>query len=254
MSLNEFVIPMALGLVLSMIQSQIVATAALNPLPTGKRNQHSLKSRRGNRERVRRKRKSDITSYEPYSFYHPDQYNNQFRLKCPAPYRTRRSSDIKMTLAAEHQTNLNIGTVYIRKPMLQPSSSVSSAGTKSNSTGEEASAPSPPLRSSISPPLLPNGSEKSTGLRKRNVNFSSANLESTATIRERREASVRLLPNRDVAPDVIGVAVERRLLLCDDDGFESLNGKSSSGEDTGVRRLTESGVEVAAASPPNIVR
>lgn len=51
---------MALGLVLSMIHSQIVATAAINAEATGKRNPLSMRSRRGNRERVRRKRKSDM--------------------------------------------------------------------------------------------------------------------------------------------------------------------------------------------------
>lgn len=38
-------------------------------------------------------------------------------------------------------------------------------------------------------------------------------------------------PERELAPDVIGEAVERRQLLGEDDGFESLNGKSSSGEE-----------------------
>lgn len=38
-------------------------------------------------------------------------------------------------------------------------------------------------------------------------------------------------PEREMAPDVIGEAVERRQMMGEDDGFESLNGKSSSGEE-----------------------
>lgn len=57
------------------------------------------------------------------------------------------------------------------------------------------------------------------------------------------------LPEREVvvAPDVIGEAVVRRQLLGEDDGFESLNGKSSSGEENiGVaQRLADVNVEEA---------
>lgn len=55
------------------------------------------------------------------------------------------------------------------------------------------------------------------------------------------------LPDREVAPDVIGEAVGRRHLLGEDDGFESLNGKSSSGEENvgAAQRRSDINVEEA---------
>lgn len=145
----------------------------------------------------------------------------------------RRSSDIKMTLTAENQSNLNMGTVYIRKPTSQLSA---------NSTEDTTTTPSPPvqqLHSAVNAAVSKAVVGSQSGIRKRNVNFNSIHLEATKT--KSQDAAVPrmaaanqfgLLAERDVAPDVIGEAVGRRLLMAgDDDGFESLNGKSSSGEE-----------------------
>lgn len=66
-----------------------------------------------------------------------------------------------------------------------------------------------------------------------------------------------MLPEREVTPDVIGEAVGRRQLLGDDDGFESLNGKSSSGEEymaAAQRRSDLNDTELETKSPANNVK
>lgn len=55
-SIIEFIIPMALSLVLSIIHSQIVATASIKNESGNKRNPF-LHSKKKKRERIRRKRK-----------------------------------------------------------------------------------------------------------------------------------------------------------------------------------------------------
>lgn len=201
-SITELMMPMSLSLLLSLIHSQIVATSSGNLSATEKHKTGPIHQHRKKRERKKRKK-----SMRP------------------------RASLTTATDSYKPQTKIHIDQIDgMKEPLVQINQRINSQ--KLNADNDQGCSASD---SNCSPPQL----------RKRNVNWHSpikCKFGATAVVAP-SETVLSQIPlsneNPNHSNDDEDEVVERNenehenriLVAADDDGFESLNGKSSSGEE-----------------------
>ncbi|XP_055320501.1 protein phtf [Sitodiplosis mosellana] len=197
-SITDLVVPMSLSLLLSLIHSQIVATSTTNLSASDKLNKGPIQPNRKKRERKKRRKSTRSRS-------------SLNTLVCNET-KSRTNSLIEEKEAIE--ANVQIGR-RLSSPQQQQEQSQQQQQQQPQQKENEVS------DSNCSPPRL----------RKRNVNWRSP-IKSNSIAPDARnshdmeeEVMVRIQDNDNRNEN------ENETIAADDDGFESLNGKSSSGEE-----------------------
>ncbi|XP_055601747.1 protein phtf isoform X4 [Uranotaenia lowii] len=258
-SVSEFLIPMALSLLLSVIHSQIVATASNNNIMCRKLKKCQSYSNLKKRERIRRKRRTRTTTTTSQDCGDNSQddeakpetpqpgktkaknnlYNVASKSPSGSPARTARkqgacstssstSSDalnnqaVKASLNQEARTTLHKEiTEHPNKEQILSADGTNYSKNSANLTVSsnriiemKTLAATVPFLVNDTPDEIPFPNEPGCSLRRRNVNWDPRMANRNSNDRQVEEAPI--------APDA----------PIDDDGFESLNGKSSGGEDS----------------------
>lgn len=205
-SLTELLVPLALSLALSLIHSQIVATASNNALPTSKqRNYGSDQLHAGGRKRrERRKRKKCIRI--------------RSTLNCPAADQPTLVTSQKSCLAGRNRR--------FAGDCLTTDNSFTSNATDGSSTLKDDDDVTK-LRADDG--VMARATEALPQLRKRNVYWDSP-IKSQVNI-SAKVADDSNDDSENAQPIIIENDRRTDHTTGDDDGFESLNGKSSSGEE-----------------------
>ncbi|XP_037043211.1 putative homeodomain transcription factor [Bradysia coprophila] len=248
-SITDLIIPNALSLLLSIIHSQIVATACTRSTNNkGKPSLHPRKTKRG-RDRRRRKLTRVRSNYDAKSNISNDvvdvsvPFSTVFGLK--QNFKLINLSNQSLNINPSNEKTMQIGSDEL---------------AVSRSTHELAATESvdvTQMKCDTSNIQRISSTESPTGLRKRNVNWNvpirSRSLTNKQMVGEKfgqpqvnsYDLNASKLDEGKEEPQVVqpdevgqlaGIVDEtiRREPAVDDDGFESLNGKSSSGEDNAV--------------------
>lgn len=215
-SFTELLIPMALSLMLSMIHSQIVATASSSHSCDKRKHVLQPKHRR-KRERSTKRRKKPLRTRSMA-------VNDGQKETTIAEIRSYDNCDRDIDVVDGDATLADIGghtdMVIVGKSILNAGrnrpASHNMPCDRSVDDGESSSSPK--------------------GLRRRNVNWDSP--IKRQVIVQRRQSNDSIRPVTAGSNDLVDSANEQpNATGGDDDGFESLNGKSSSGEENSRLRL-----------------
>lgn len=206
-SLTDLLVPMALSLALSLMHSQIVATASSNALTSSKQRKHSgdLLQPGGRKRRERRKRKKHVRM--------------RSALNCPLTEQITSTISKKSCLAGSNRRMVSAGLT-------------TDNSFTSNTTDTTQSSNGIKKIVKIHPEIMMEAttSEQSPQLRKRNVYWDSP-IKSQVSISAKMENDSNDDCECAPAPTENERGADRLTAAADDDGFESLNGKSSSGEE-----------------------
>lgn len=203
-SLTELLVPLALSLALSLIHSQIVATASNNTLSASKQRKYGGDALQagGRKRRERRKRKKHIRI--------------RSALNCPATEQTAPTVTQKSCLAGSNRNSVGTDNTFVSNAIDMRSMQLPKDATKMVDLHH------------LECVNVEQTIETSPQLRKRNVYWDSpikSHLHISAKIEnDSNEDSENAIPTNGRERSTDHTAG-------DDDGFESLNGKSSSGEE-----------------------
>lgn len=230
-SITDLLVPMSLGLLLSLIHSQIVATASSNLITADKLNKCQFQQQRKRRERKKRRKSTRSRSASDAT---------KSRINGNAGLCEDRSSGgdgdgdgggaESFEINAQQESPFPSSGLYtstVEKINAQQSSHhrrLSGQSLQQQQKINEVSDSnySPPPASSLASTSL---SSSSLHQRKRNVNWRSP-IKSNYTVSSMMDMRNAIIVSSDVQ-EINGETAAHG----DDDGFESLNGKSSSGEE-----------------------
>lgn len=205
-SITDLVVPMSLSLLLSLIHSQIVATSITSQSTSDRLNKGPIQLHRKKRERKKRRKSTRLRS-------------SLNTLVCETKSRTNSLTEEKEAIEANVQINRRLSTP--QQQQQQPPQQQQQQQEQQQQQQQQPKNENEASDSNCSPPRL----------RKRNVNWrspikSNSMAMDTRNAHDMDEQMVRTNQHNDNRNENENVGV-----AADDDGFESLNGKSSSGEE-----------------------
>lgn len=285
-SIAELLIPMALSLILTFIHSQIVATSS----GSGSSSKQQRFSNFSGKPRDRVKRRKKLVKIRSIETDSPSNVK-PVRSRATTPQETTTSIHPKTTFVPLKDNKLFMKSPKnslesLSHPLLETkqSSSTSSSTTDINSSTNNKLTLD--LTSCCTSTLLPNSAGTINECKKRNVNWDTpihnyaaeVQVESNATLTSiggqnsttstsSMECSPREVNNKEIQSiddeaNTIGERPENRnenggvtkRSVGEDDGFESLNGKSSSGEETNSPRVLPSSSHAQPSIEKNQLR
>lgn len=208
-SITELAVPMCLSLLLSLIHSQIVATSSANVTTSGAHNKGPIQPHRKKRERKKRRKSTRSRSSM-----------NETKSK------TNSLTEDKEAIDANVQITRRLSSQQQQQPQQQQQQQQSQSQSQPQQQAQQQNVPDD------SPPRL----------RKRlNVNWRSPIKSNQCppdivrTINQPQELAKNPADATE-QHDLDNAGNEHETIGADDDGFESLNGKSSSGEEMSAAR------------------